>query len=449
MESRLFISSRSLKVVLSTAIVLAFSTTLAAQPPWSRGSDRGRDDRGRNDRGRDDRGGRDDWMNRVDPSEMLRRADKNGDGKVEPNEIDERFRGFTNRILERYDMDPKKTVVLTTLKKKFEEKRDGVEKKKTDEDLTVTFGIPGFDEFEEEAPMVPDFYLSEDSALLQSGSLESRYERSILSQVERTLQLNDKNKDGVIDGNEIRQGRWQRPASESDLNKDGKLTKVELAERYVKDANGRGRIEKGKKSSTSSSSRSSSKKDEKKRSSSKSSFGRSSSRSSGSSSRSSSSQDDKITSYAKTMIKKYDKNGDGKLDSSESTGVRSLPRNADKDGDKIISLDEMIVAYGGKVRSSSSSSSSRKKSSANNRYLISNGADRSEAADSDFQKLDKNLDGLVQMHEFAKSWTDELASAFAKLDANNDGQVTVAEWEKGGGSRASKSSSRYSRSRGR
>ncbi|MDA7541575.1 hypothetical protein N8639_01915 [bacterium] len=451
MEFRSAFPLGSLKIILSYTLLFMLTTSLGAQSPWGRGGDdRGRDDRGRDDRGRG--GGRDDWMNRVDPSEMLRRADKNGDGKVEPSEIDERFRGFTNRLIERYGMDPKKTVVLDTIKKKFEKMRDGGAPKK-EEDISVTFGIPSFDEFADEEPaMVPDFYLSEESVVLQSGSLESRYEKSILTQVDRALQVNDKNRDGVIDSDEIRRGQWQRPASDSDLNKDGKLTKVELAERYVKNSGGRGRIEKGKTSSRSARSSSSGARSSTKKpaSSGRSSFSRSSSeRSSSSRKSSSSSKDDKITSYAKRMIEKYDKNKNGKLDGAEVSGVRSLPRNADKDGDKVISLDEMIVAYGGKSRGASSSSSSPAKNIANNPYLIPKGSELSQGADSDFQKLDRNLDGLVQMHEFAKSWTDELASSFGKLDANNDGHVSVEEWKKGGGSRSTKSSSRYSRSRGR
>ncbi len=446
MEFRSAFPLGSLKIILSYTLLFMLTTSLGAQSPWGRGGD----DRGRDDRGRG--GGRDDWMNRVDPSEMLRRADKNGDGKVEPSEIDERFRGFTNRLIERYGMDPKKTVVLDTIKKKFEKMRDGGAPKK-EEDISVTFGIPSFDEFADEEPaMVPDFYLSEESVVLQSGSLESRYEKSILTQVDRALQVNDKNRDGVIDSDEIRRGQWQRPASDSDLNKDGKLTKVELAERYVKNSGGRGRIEKGKTSSRSARSSSSGARSSTKKpaSSGRSSFSRSSSeRSSSSRKSSSSSKDDKITSYAKRMIEKYDKNKNGKLDGAEVSGVRSLPRNADKDGDKVISLDEMIVAYGGKSRGASSSSSSPAKNIANNPYLIPKGSELSQGADSDFQKLDRNLDGLVQMHEFAKSWTDELASSFGKLDANNDGHVSVEEWKKGGGSRSTKSSSRYSRSRGR
>ena len=74
--------------------------------------------------------------------------------------------------------------------------------------------------------------------------------------------------------------------------------------------------------------------------------------------------------------------------------------------------------------------------------------DRSSEADRDFQKLDTNTDGLIQMHEFTKEWTDDLAENFAKLDSNNDGVVTVKEWSKGGGLKSSRSrSSRSYRSR--
>ncbi|MEE2639722.1 MAG: hypothetical protein VX768_03790 [Planctomycetota bacterium] len=435
-------------------LLLIFASTTSAQPPWVRGGDRG--DSGRDwsrDRGDRDRG---DWMSRIDPSTMLRRADKNGDGKVEPNEIDERFRGFTNRMLSQYGFDPSKPVNLDALSKKYQERRDGKEEEKKDEDVSVTFGIPGFDDVEESLPpLVPDFFLEADSPLLLAGPLESRYEKSILDQVDRTLRINDRNKDGIIDAEEIRRGRWDSSVSESDLNKDGKLSKIELAERYVKRGGGKGRIENGKKKSSSSRSsssssrssssreRSDSRREESKKSSSKS---RSSSSRAGSSSSSSSSRNDKIVSYAKSILKKYDKNEDSILDKDESGSIRSLPPGADKNKDGKITLDELVVGFGGSASSSSGGSRSRSRSSANNPYIIETALDRSNEADRDFRELDRNVDGLIQMHEFTKSWTDEIARNFTELDKNNDGVVTVSEWSRGGGmksSRSSRSSSSY------
>ena len=208
--------------------LIGFSSTAWAQPPspFGRGGDQGRGgfdrgrggfDRGRGgfDRGGFDRGGdrgrggfdrgrggfdrgggnRGDWFSRMDPSAMLRRADRNGDGRVEPNEIDERFRGFTNRMLEQYGFDPKKPVKLDDLSKKFQQRQNGNSDNKKEEDVSITFGIPGFDDVEENLPpLVPDFYLQPNSPLLLAGSLESRYDRSILDQVDRTLRSYDRNR---------------------------------------------------------------------------------------------------------------------------------------------------------------------------------------------------------------------------------------------------------------
>ena len=144
---------------------------------------------------------------------------------------------------------------------------------------------------------------------------------------------------------------------------------------------------------------------------------------------------------------KYDKNEDGKLDKDEAGSMRSLPPGADKDKNGEVSFEELVVSFGGSSSESSGSSGrSRSKNSNNNPYIVATGMDRSNEADRDFQKLDENVDGLIQMHEFTDEWTDELADNFADLDSNNDGVVTISEWSQGGGLRASRSSSRSSRS---
>ncbi len=239
------------------------------------------------------------------------------------------------------------------------------------------------------------------------------------------------------------------------MNRDGKLSKVELAERYVARSGGKGRIESGKKKSSGSSSssrddrssrwdryrkeREEREKAEKAKSSSASKSTslkkNSSSKRSGSSSR-----NDKVASYAKSILTKYDKDGDKLLSKAEVKDVKSLPSGADKNKDGNVSLDELIVGYGGSA-SSSSGRASRTRNTQNNPYIVKNGMDRNSEADGDFQDLDKNVDGLIQMHEFAKTWTDEIAEQFINLDKDNNGVVTTKEWSKGGGMRSSRSSS--------
>ena len=142
-------------------------------------------------------------------------------------------------------------------------------------------------------------------------------------------------------------------------------------------------------------------------------------------------------------MKRYDKDEDNVLSKAEFSGIRSLPSKADGNKDGKVTLDELVVAYGGK--SGSSASTSRQRSNRNNEYLVQSAKDRGNDADREFKELDKNTAGLVQMHEFSSRWTDELAETFTKLDANNDGTLTATEWSKGGGLKSSRSS-RYSKS---
>lgn len=95
-------------------------------PDRGGGGDRGgRGGRGGRDGG--DRGGRGGFGGRggpgmpggFDPSAMFTRMDRNEDGKLEPEEVDERFRG---RMYERLGLDPNQTVNLDDLRARFQER---------------------------------------------------------------------------------------------------------------------------------------------------------------------------------------------------------------------------------------------------------------------------------------------------------------------------------------
>lgn len=430
-----------------------------------------------------DQSGGGDRRGGFDPTAMLRRFDRNNDGKIDPNELDDRTREFAGRMMERMGFDPTKPVSIDDISKRIEERRGGgaPPEEADKEELAKTFGIPGFDDGGDETPpLVPDFYLDPNSPVLLVGSLNSRYDSSIVDQVDRTLRSYDRNRDGVLDNEEIQRGRFDNPPVEaSDLDRDGKLSKVELAERYVARAGGRGRL--GEKNTSSrGSSRSAQgsdresrfrrddrrgsdfgsrgwnrgegqtdeggmesngesddrREDDRRRSASSGSSATSSRSRSSSSSRSrSSSAEDKVTSYAKSLLEKYDQDGDQMLSQEEAKSVSSLPKNADADKDGQISLDELIVGFGGQAgresSSSSTSSTARRKNQANNPYMVKSGADRNAEADREFRDLDKNVDGLLQMHEFSARWSDEEADRFMQLDTDNNGVLTIGEWSPG------------------
>jgi WD40 repeat protein len=53
---------------------------------------------------------------------------------------------------------------------------------------------------------------------------------------------------------------------------------------------------------------------------------------------------DKYRRYAESMIKKYDTNGDGKLSGEELKAYTRLPRRADRDGDGVVTVEELVQA---------------------------------------------------------------------------------------------------------
>lgn len=93
-----------------------------------RGGDRGgrgSDDRGgrggdRGGRGGDDRGGRGgSGRGGFDPSSMIQRMDKDGDGYLDFDKMDDRVKGFAGRYLSRYGIEAKGKVKVDTIMKKI------------------------------------------------------------------------------------------------------------------------------------------------------------------------------------------------------------------------------------------------------------------------------------------------------------------------------------------
>ncbi len=183
------------------------------------------------------------------------------------------------------------------------------------------------------------------------------------------------------------------------------------------------------------------------------------SRSSGSSSSSSSGErvDYRIRRYAQSLLKQYDKNGNGKLEKEEWSRMRGDPKEADRNKDGIVTLDELtrrLADYSrsrqkGSGSSHSSDSSSRDSSSSDSRrshYHRSRSSDEEkskgyrfltpterlpEGLPSWFTQRDADGDGQVSMAEYSQSWTKSKAAEFTKLDPNGDGVITPAECLRG------------------
>lgn len=244
------------------------------------------------------------------------------------------------------------------------------------------------------------------------------------------LKRYDKNKDGAIDSEEWKDGRWSPEPTESDTNRDGKLTRDELLARYA-------RKNPPKSSSTSSSSTAAV----------------AAPMGSGGSS---ADPDGKLLRFAESMMSRYDENKDGILQKEEWSNMRGDPAAADKNNDGLITKEELaerLAGFGGGgggfgggpggregregggfggggsgFGSSSASSKASTKTTGGKAYkFISPTARLPKGVPTWFTRNDANGDGQIVMSEFSTTWSDSKVSEFNKYDINGDGLITPDE----------------------
>lgn len=407
----------------------------------------------------------------FDFSAIIKGWDKNGNGLVEPSELDDRSKRFAESMARRAGLDASQPIPVDKLLSASQMPRDGGsssdssnnsssssssdrdrdrDRERSDSDRererdrdrerdrerssssssrTPTPAVPGFGAAAT-APKAAGFDvpLSVDTTI----PLEKRYDTRVIEYVDKMLRDYDKNRDGFVDNIEWKEGRWATPPEESDTNKDGKLSKAELCERIarrfgLKDSPGSG------------------------------SSGGSSSGSSSASSSSASSEFSKFKDYATSLIKQHDRNKNGVLEKDEWGDLKSEHRAADANNDSVITVDELALklqAYSTSTASSSGSSSSRSSdsksgesksrwgSSWGSRGSSSTAAKPGEKKDYRFQtaaerlpkglpdwflRQDADADGQVAMVEYATSWTESTAAEFQKYDLDGDGFITPDE----------------------
>ncbi len=278
------------------------------------------------------------------------------------------------------------------------------------------------------------------------------YSETVNKQTRQLFEKYDRNENGVMDNWEIARMSWGSPRpSVSDKNGDGRLSYREIQDRY------RDR-EIAKQGSDQSSQASSGSRDSEERSEERSggrgryvrpegesrsdrSYSRGSRDGTNSSSRSSSSRPsvkasvdmerkkrEQVERYVESYFKTRDLDQNDVLEGDELKKVSSKARY-DKNRDGKITKAEMYEASAPltkatttKSATSSSSKSSRSSSSrSSSSRTTSNGS-------SSFNKLDVNKDGLVQMHEFSKTWTEKKLKEFVGKDEDGDGVISPSEW---------------------
>ncbi|MDA8563489.1 hypothetical protein N9L06_03450 [Mariniblastus sp.] len=378
----------------------------------------------------------------FDPESYFKSLDRNGDRRLEASELNGRAVAYLKKI--GVDTNDNR-ISLREIERRIDRNKESAEEqaaRQLQQKSGQTLKVPGFGVEAEEYSVNP-FGSGE------AGSGEESFSESTMKQVESAMRRYDRNNDNVIDMKERKDARWGRPdPSESDLNKDGTLTRYELMRRYHAREQEQAKHRTDSRTDRSSSSR----RDESRRGNDDDRNSTSRSRASGrttattasnraSSSSSTSKRDSSAyEKYAKSLIKRYDKDSDNRLNEIEWKAVKRPPADADQNRDGFITQSEYANALQAAADKRSGANSSSKTSS--NKTLAkvkATSGGRSTASNKrksdrksgvgDLSKLDKDKDHQVQMHEYSSDWDDKKLKEFYEIDKNHDGVITTSEWK--------------------
>jgi len=318
----------------------------------------------------------------------LERLDTNGNGEIDPDEITPLARPYLERLVRtrsrrsrRLSLDrPIKIDKLQEAARAYSALRNGASGRdvRLEGESTVRpFGLNS------DQPLIPEFGLAE---------VKYPYTQDDLDEADRTLRRYDRNRDGYIDRAEAARNDWtHRNPFDEDLNKDDRLSRLEMAQRYARrrlldDASDELRKKAWR---TGGEIRSRTRKNRERRDNSRSRRRRGSE-------------------YWLTasVLRRFDSNRNGRLELQEAQrlGIPFSRIDIDRDGE--LSRDELYKFLTG---------------------MQDEAGNLSEGLPGWFYELDVDRDGQVEMSEFATKWTTAKLKEFTSLDRNDDGLLTPSE----------------------
>ena len=370
----------------------------------------------------------------------LEALDTNKNGRLEPAEAT----GMSSAVLQRVGLDPNKPVSFSTLGpmvKQADLRRLRYGKDSGIDPDTAEQGVPSFQVDLPARSPIPQFGVSTHPALQDSRPLEERYSNEILTQLRSTMQQYDRNTDKTLDPEEIKLIPWGSPSpDESDLDKNGFLSEVELCERFQARTKGGSSSSRGNVSSSKATPKAAEAKPGEAASPSRPASRTRETRRTPTVSRSAAPAGDRTATYVQALLKKYDASGDNQLDDIELKNMRSRPpKSADSDNDKLLSYNELYIHYGGGASPASGDGKAAADEGGQGREkTIIPGAITWEGAfdepkndptelPSSLASKDANKDGQVSMAEYSKEWDESKIQDYYKLDADKDGFITIEE----------------------
>lgn len=156
----------------------------------------------------------------------LEMLDRNENGYIDPDEITPLSRPYLERITRERRLRLDRPIEISELQKTariYYAKRNGTDDDRVRPEAQGT--VKSFGPQEDE-PLIPGFGLAK---------IKYPYTQDDLDEADQTLRRSDRDRDGYLDRREIARAKWsRRDPYDDDLNKDDKLSRMELAQRYAR-----------------------------------------------------------------------------------------------------------------------------------------------------------------------------------------------------------------------
>jgi subtilisin-like proprotein convertase family protein/Ca2+-binding EF-hand superfamily protein len=314
--------------------------------------------------------------------ESLERLDRNQNGMIEPNEVTTLARPYLERITKERRLVLDRPIEIHKLQeaaRAYYALANGVagERVRPKGGATIVPFGPKPDE-----PLVPEFGLA---------TVRYPYIQEDLEDADQTLRRYDDNNDGFINDDEIDDVRWtHRNPFADDLNKDGRLSRLELGQRYarrrlLRDDAGE-LVQKARRTGGE--------------------IRKSTDKGRGDESNDWGRQGGNKYWLTAGLMSRFDVNKNGRLESSEVHNLGIPVGQVDVDRDGELTRDELFALVS---------------------QMQDEAGDLTEGLPGWFYELDADRDGQVAMHEFTTTWTTDKRQEFASLDGNEDGLLTSSE----------------------
>lgn len=320
----------------------------------------------------------------------LERMDLDEDGLIDPDEITPLARPYLERIM-RFRRGRERNVTfdkpipisrIQEYARLYYALQNGVaggDVRAKGEDSVKPFGT------DPNEPLVPEFGI---------GEIKFPYTQDDLRQADRTIAREDNNRDGLIDRAEAARADWtHRNPFDDDLNKDGRLSRMELAQRYARrrllqnDANELVRKSARVGSEVKPSYKEREDEDDRRR-------------------RDWRRRGSSTTWLSSSMMERFDQDKDGRLNAKELEVLGIQMVNLDVDRDSLVTREE-LQAYVNELQEAA--------------------GDQTEGLPGWFYERDANKDDQIAMAEYSDDWNAITLKEFKGYDLNGDGILTSGE----------------------